>query len=95
MSDNISEAVKAMNEKLPTGFDGNAKFDVIGEGMFLLDQDGARAGDGESEVTLSADMDTFRAIIDGDLDPTSAFMSGKLAVDGDMGMAMKLAQALS
>jgi putative sterol carrier protein len=31
----------------------------------------------------------------GDLNPTSAFMSGKLKLDGDMGTAMKLGSALS
>lgn len=31
----------------------------------------------------------------GDLDPTAAFMTGKLTVDGDMGMAMKLGSVLS
>ena len=31
----------------------------------------------------------------GDTNPTSAFMTGKLKVDGDMGMAMKLASALA
>ena len=31
----------------------------------------------------------------GDLNPTSAFMSGKLTVDGDMGMAMQLGGLLA
>ena len=34
-------------------------------------------------------------ILDGDVNPTSAFMTGKLSVDGDMGQAMKLGAALS
>ena len=37
----------------------------------------------------------FQAIFDGDLNATSAFMTGKLSVDGDMGMAMKLAAVLA
>ena len=44
---------------------------------------------------MTADADTFRAILDGDLNPTAAFMSGKLAIDGDMGAAMKVGAALS
>jgi putative sterol carrier protein len=33
--------------------------------------------------------------MEGDQNPTSAFMTGKLSVDGDMGMAIKLAGLLS
>ncbi|MGY9046704.1 hypothetical protein P775_18085 [Puniceibacterium antarcticum] len=95
MSDYMSEAMKALNEKMAgADFDGTAKFDVTGEGSFMLDSTGAHAGDGDSDVTLKADADTFRAIFEGDLNPTNAFMSGKLAIDGDMGMAMKLASVL-
>ncbi len=44
---------------------------------------------------MSADAETFQAIFEGDMNPTSAFMTGKLKVDGDMGMAMKLASVLA
>ena len=37
----------------------------------------------------------LRAILEGDMNPTTAFMTGKLSVDGSMGMAMKLGSALS
>ncbi|ETX15657.1 SCP-2 sterol transfer family protein [Roseivivax halodurans JCM 10272] len=95
MSEVVSQAVKAMNEKDTSSFDGTAKFDIEGEGAFVVDSEGAREGDGEADVTLKADADTFKQILDGDLDPTSAFMSGKLAIDGDMGKAMQLAQVLN
>ena len=52
-------------------------------------------GDDAADVTLTADAETFREIFDGSLDPTSAFMSGRLSIDGDMGMAMKLASTLA
>lgn len=95
MSDVITEAVAALNAKMDGGFDGTAKFDLQGEGTIMMDSDGARAGDGDAEVTLSADADTFKAILDGEQNPTTAFMTGKLSVDGDMGLAMKLAGVLS
>ena len=60
----------------------------------MVDADGVRAGDEEADVTLTADADVFQAILEGDMNPTSAFMTGKLSVDGSMGMAMKLASAL-
>ena len=61
----------------------------------IIDANGARAGDEETDVTLKADTDTFQSIMAGDLDPTAAFMTGKLTGDGDMGMAMKLGSVLS
>lgn len=96
MSDIINQAVSALNEKLAgSNFDGSAKFDIDGEGAVVIDGDGARASDDETDVTLSADAETFQGILSGDTNATSAFMTGKLKVDGDMGMAMKLAAVLA
>ncbi|WP_299874233.1 SCP2 sterol-binding domain-containing protein [uncultured Sulfitobacter sp.] len=95
MSDIVNEAVSALNAKLAgADFDGTAKFDIAGEGCVMMDSSGARAADEDADVTLSADVETFKGIMEGDTNPTAAFMSGKLAVDGDMGMAMKLAAVL-
>lgn len=95
MSEMIDAAVQALNAKLSGGFDGVAKFVIPGEGAIMLDADGVRAGDEEAEVTLTADADVFRAILEGDLNATSAFMQGKLKVDGSMGMAMKIGSVLA
>lgn len=95
MSDVVSAAVEALNAKLGgDGFDATAKFEISGEGAVIIDADGARAGDDDATVTLTADQDTFQAILDGDLNATAAFMSGKLSIDGDMGAAMRLASVL-
>lgn len=96
MSDVVTEAVAALNAKMDgAGFDGIAKFDIEDEGGIIIDADGARAGDDDADVTLSASTDVFKAILDGEMNPTTAFMTGKLSVDGDMGLAMKLAGVLS
>lgn len=96
MSEIITGAVAALNKKLGgAGFDGLAKFEIDGEGAIIIDADGARAGDDAADVTLSANAETFQAILEGDQNPTAAFMTGKLKVDGDMGLAMKLAGVLS
>lgn len=95
MSETLDQAVAALNGKLSgKDFDGSAKFHISGEGSVVIDASGARASDEETDVTLTADAETFQSIMEGDLDPTAAFMSGKLAVDGDMGMAMKLGSVL-
>lgn len=95
MSDVIEAAVAALNDKIEGGFDGSAKFVIEDEGSIIVDGDGVRASDDEAEVTLTADLETFKAMMDGELNPTAAFMTGKLSVDGDMGLAMKLGAAFA
>lgn len=95
MSDVINQAVAVLNEKVANAdFSGTAKFEIEGEGAVIIDATGARASDDDADVTLTANVDTFQGIMSGDTNPTSAFMTGKLKVDGDMGMAMKLATVL-
>lgn len=95
MSDVIETAVAALNDKIEGGFDGLAKFVIGDEGSVMIDSDGARAGDEDADVTLSADADVFQSILEGETNPTAAFMTGKLKIDGDMGLAMKLASTLA
>jgi len=91
MSSIIEQAVTALSDKLGgASFDGSAKFTIEDEGSLIIDTSGVRAGDDETEVTLIAAADVFQDILAGGLDPTSAFMSGKLRVEGDMGTAMRL-----
>lgn len=93
MSTMIDAAVAALNDRVQ-GFDGVAKFVIPGEGAIMFDAAGVRAGDDAADVTLTAEADVFQAILSGDMNPTMAFMTGKLAVDGDMGTAMKLGAVL-
>jgi putative sterol carrier protein len=77
------------------GFDGVAKFVIEGEGAIMVDADGVRAGDDPADVTLTATAEVFQAMMEGQMNPTMAFMTGKLTVDGSMGLAMKLGAALA
>ncbi len=95
MSDVINQAVTALEGKMDGGFDGSVKFVIEGEGAIMVDGDGARLSDDDADVTLTADADTFESMMTGDINPTAAFMSGKLTVDGDMGKAMQLGAALA
>lgn len=95
MSDLINAAVEALSEKVSDGFDGIAKFVIEDEGAIVLDENGVRASDEDADVTLTATADVFQGMLEGETNPTTAFMTGKLKVDGDMGLAMKLAGVLS
>ena len=74
---------------------GNAYvFDIEGEGQWLVDvRDGALTvmeGPAEADATISTSGETFEKIGAGELNPTTAYMTGKLKIKGDMGAAMKL-----
>ena len=96
MSDILEQALKALRKKLASArFDGIAKFSITGEGAVIIDSDGVRVSDDEADVTLSATLEVFHGIMEGSQNPTAAFMSGKLSVDGDVAVAMKLASTLN
>ena len=96
MTDIMAEAVEAIEKKLEGSFfDGSAKFAIQDEGAIIIDSSGVRVSDDETEVTLSASLETFQEILEGDLDSASAFMTGRLQLDGDMSVAMRLASVLS
>jgi putative sterol carrier protein len=61
----------------------------------MIDSDGVRAGDEDADCVLSANAETFQGILDGEVNPTAAFMTGQLKLDGDMGTAMRLGSVLS
>jgi putative sterol carrier protein len=46
--------------------------------------------DDEADVTLIADLDLFKGLMDGTKDPNMAFMMRKLKIKGSMGIAMRL-----
>ncbi len=51
--------------------------------------------DDEADVTLIISEENFEGLMDGSLNPQMAFMMGKLKVDGDMSLALKLGDLFS
>lgn len=95
--DPLTQALEKLREKTGGGAleAGSVKFDFTDLGALRMDENGAALDDGsDADCTISADLDTFKAMFDGELSPTSAFMTGKIKVDGDMGVAMKAASLL-
>ena len=76
------------------GMNNSYVFDIEGAGQWKVDvNDGnvsVAEGGGDADATISASEETFQKIIDGEQNPTSAYMTGKLKIKGDMGAAMKL-----
>jgi putative sterol carrier protein len=76
------------------GMNNSYLFDIEGAGTWKVDvQDGSVSvseGGGDADVTISTSEETFEKMVSGEQNPTSAYMTGKLKVKGDMGAAMKL-----
>ncbi len=91
MSDTLNDAVEALKAKMDgREFDGSVKFEIEDVGAVRLEGSDVTIDDSEADCTVSADEDTFRGLMSGDVSPTGAFMSGKIKIDGDMGKAMSL-----
>ena len=51
--------------------------------------------DQDAQCTLKMTLEDFIAMRNGEMDGMTAFMSGKLKVEGDMGIAMKLQSVIN
>lgn len=93
----IEEQLKADPAKAKE-IDGIFKFDVTGAaaGIWIVDCKAVAVteGDGEADVTITVGDDDLVAIDAEELDAMQAFMLGKVQVEGDMGLAMKLQEIL-
>ena len=73
------------------------KLDFGNEGTILMDgkNDSVTEGAGEADTTIKISWDDWQAMAAGQLDGMTAFMTGKLKVEGDMSNAMQLQGVLS
>jgi len=76
------------------GMNNSYLFDIEGAGKWKVDvQDGSvkvTPDADDADVTITTSEETFEKITSGEQNATSAYMTGKLKVKGDMGAAMKL-----
>jgi len=76
------------------GMNNTYVFDIEGAGVWSVAvADGAitvSEGASDADCTFSASEETFEKIASGEQNATTAYMTGKLKIKGDMGAAMKL-----
>jgi len=76
------------------GMNNTYVFDIEGAGVWTVAvADGAitvSEGASDADCTFSASEETFEKIASGEQNATTAYMTGKLKIKGDMGAAMKL-----
>ena len=93
----LQEITAKMQEAVgsDSGLGKTVKFDFGDEGKIFIDGGSVSNDDSPADCTLVLSKADFEQMAQGQLDPTMAFMSGKLKVQGDMGVAMKLQPLLA
>lgn len=77
-----------------SGLDATLKFDCGDDGAIVID--GAATpntvdnNDRDTDCTIALTLATLGEMMAGELNPTTAFMTGKITVSGDMAVALKL-----
>lgn len=74
--------------------DVSYRFDIEGAGSWRLEADGERAivteSDAPADCVIRTDENTFLRIVRGEQSPMGAYMTGKVRVEGDLGLALRL-----
>ena len=100
-SEEIAQIFPEMAQRLipqkAEGVDAVIQFNLSGDngGLFWLRVANGKceAGEGAADqpkMTLKATADDYYAVVMGEINHTQAVFSGKLKIEGDMGLALKL-----
>ena len=97
----LEEITKQMEARVADkgAIDGKTvKFDFTDDGAVMIDgtsePHSVSNADGDADCTVILDKETLENIVAGEENAQMAFMSGKLKVEGDMGLAMQLGTIL-
>jgi putative sterol carrier protein len=98
VADSAREFFESLESRVDSGktagMNNSYVFDIEGAGMWKVDVTDGKVsvaeGGGDADVTIRATEHTLQAIASGEQNPTTAYMTGKLKVEGDMGAALKL-----
>lgn len=90
MDNFLKNAIKSIEDKIKgSDVEGSIKFKVEEIGSIVISDGIVSESDKDTDCTLISDAETFQGMFNGEIEPTSAFMTGKLKIEGSMGTAMK------
>lgn len=96
----LQTIIDGLQEKVgeDCGLGSVVKFDFGDQGSVILDASQlpniVSTEGADPDCTMVISVEDFMAMAEGSLDGVSAFMTGRLKVSGDMGIAMKLGALL-
>jgi putative sterol carrier protein len=96
----LESATQAIRTKVgaDSGLAATLKFDMGTDGVIVIDgkstPNTVSNDNSDTDCTVGITMDNLQAMLDGDLDPATGFMAGKLKVTGDMSVAMRLQRVI-
>jgi putative sterol carrier protein len=88
----IADQIKPKVES--AGFERSVKFDAGPDGVIVIDGATISTTDAPADCTIRLSLSDLEDLISGDLSPTTAFMTGKIKIEGDMSVAMALSQLI-
>jgi putative sterol carrier protein len=78
--------------------DASYRFEIEGAGTWRVVVRGGAVAVDESadpaDCMITTDERTFLGVVNGEQNPMGAFMTGKIKVDGDMGLALRLRELI-
>jgi len=101
MAETCTEFFSGMQEAIDPekvkGIDATYQWDITGDGggkwYAVFAESGVEVSEGEadsSNITITVAADDWMDIVNGKLNGQMAFLTGKLKIQGDMSLAMKL-----
>jgi putative sterol carrier protein len=89
--ESLSARVSAQGAR---ALDASYRFDIEGAGSWRVESDGDRLvvteSDAPAECVIRTNEKTFLRIVGGEQSPMGAYMTGKVKVEGDLGLALRL-----